>query len=67
MSSPGKVLRVLIDENGCYLRHLPPKSAHPIIVKHLEQFLPQIMFTPATKEGVPIKFWVTVPFLFCRQ
>lgn len=30
------VFRVLIDENGCYLRHLPPKSAHPIIVKHLE-------------------------------
>ena len=61
------VFRVLIDENACYVRHLPPKSDHPIIVKHLEPYLPQIMFTPATKDGVPIKSWINVPFMFCRQ
>ena len=60
------VFQVLIDENGCYVRHLPPKSAHPITVKQIEPYLPQIMFTPATKDGVPVKFWVNVPFQFCR-
>ena len=58
------VFKVLIDENGCYVHHLPPKSGHPDIIKAIELYLPQIMFTPATKEGVPIKFWVTVPFFY---
>ena len=56
--------RVLVDENGCYVRHLPAKSGNPTMIKSIEPYLPQIRFIPATKEGIPIKFWINVPFSF---
>lgn len=59
------VFRVLIDENGCYIKHLPSKNGTPILVKAVEEYLPEIRFTPATKDGIPIKFWITVPFRMC--
>lgn len=31
------VFRVLIDEEGCYKKHLPPKKGHAILVKEIEK------------------------------
>ncbi len=59
------VFRVLIDEDGCYVRHLRPKSGHIILVEAVEKPLHLLRFTPATKDGKPVKFWVSVPFIIC--
>lgn len=61
------VFRVLVDEDGCYVRHLPPKSGHPILIKAYEEYLHEIQFTPATVNGKPIKFWVNVPYMIHFQ
>ena len=58
---------VLVDENGCYVRHLPPKSGHPDMIAEIEKYLPNACFTPATKEGIPLKYWINVPFMIHFQ
>lgn len=58
------VVCMLIDEDGCYVKHLPPRSGHPILIKDVEKYLPELRFEPATQNGKPIKFWVNVPFSF---
>lgn len=61
------VVRVLIDENGNYMRHLPPKAGHPIFIKAIEEHISKVKFTPAVQGNKPIKFWVNVPFVFQLQ
>lgn len=61
------VFRVLVDEDGCYVRHLPPKSGHILLIEAFEKPLHLLQFTPATKDGNPVKFWVNVPFIICWQ
>lgn len=61
------VFRVLVDENGNYVKHLPPKSGHPILIKAVEEHINKVKFTPAIQGDKPIKFWVNVPFVFKLQ
>ncbi len=61
------VFRVLIDENGNYVRHISPKKGHPIFVKAIEEHISKVKFTPALQGNNPIKFWVNVPFVFKLQ
>lgn len=58
------VFRVLVDENGNYSKHLPPKSGHPILINAIEEELCKLSFSPAKQGGKNIKFWVNVPFMF---
>lgn len=65
MNLSGKVIvRMLIDENGCYIKHIPPKAAHPLLIKAVEKHLPELRFEPAIQSGKLIKFWINVPFTF---
>lgn len=61
------VFRVLIDENGNYVRHITPKKGHPIFIKAIEEHISKVKFTPALQGKNPIKFWVNVPFVFKLQ
>ena len=58
------IFRVLIDTTGKYIKHLPPKSGHPILIKAVEEHIAKIRFTPAMQGDRPIRFWVNVPFSF---
>ncbi len=58
------VFRILIDENGKYIRHLPPKAGHPILIKAVEAHIAELEFEPATQGDKKIKFWVNIPFSF---
>lgn len=58
------VFRVLIDENGNYIKHLPPKSGHPILINAIEEELCKVTFSPATQGDKNIKFWLNIPFIF---
>lgn len=59
------IFRVLIDENGDYVRHLPAsKKANEILVRAVEEHISEVKFTPAIQNKKPIKFWVNVPFVF---
>jgi protein TonB len=61
----GKViLRVLIDEQGRYVRHIVKRSPNPWLTQAVEKHINKIRFTPAIQGGRPIKTWVTVPFDF---
>lgn len=59
------VFRVLVDEDGCYVKHLPAKMGHPILTKEIEKYLPELRFEPAIQNGKPVKFWVNMPFIIC--
>ncbi len=58
------VFKVLMDETGNYVKHLPPESGHAILISAVENHLCNMKFTPAICEGKPIRFWVNVPFRF---
>jgi len=58
------VARILIDEKGEYLKHEIIKEAHAILNRAVEKELPKIQMTPALKDGVPVKYWVNIPFNF---
>ena len=58
------VFRILIDENGKYIRHLQPKAGHPILIKAVEAHISALEFEPAIQGDKKIKFWVNIPFSF---
>ena len=58
------VVRVLIDEQGVYQRHIVLNGVHPILEKAVEVHLNKLRFTPAIQGKKPIKFWVNIPFKF---
>lgn len=61
----GKViLRVQVDINGSYVRHIKIKDPHPILTKAVEDQIRNLKFTPGIQAGKPIKVWVTIPFDF---
>jgi hypothetical protein len=61
----GKVIvRLLMDENGKYMKHIILKTAHPMCTEAVEPVLHLIRFTPALIEGKAVKTWVTIPFKF---
>lgn len=58
------VLKVLVDENGNYVKHIVLKQVHPILCKAVESQVNKLRFTPALQEGKPIKFWLVLAFNF---
>lgn len=58
------LFRILVDEQGNYVRHLVSKSAHPLLQMEVEKRIKDLHFTPAIQAGKPIKFWVNIPFKF---
>ncbi|MEM0997869.1 MAG: energy transducer TonB [Bacteroidota bacterium] len=61
----GKViLRVQVDKNGRYVKHIVIKDPHPILTKAVTDKIRNLSFTPGIQAGKPIKVWVTIPFDF---
>lgn len=61
----GKVIvRLMIDENGKYVKHLVLKTPHPMCTEAVEPVLHHLRFTPALMDGQAVKCWVTIPFKF---
>ena len=58
------VVRILVDEEGKYVRHLVLNGVHPVLEQSVSAQLPKLTFSPAIKEGEPVKFWVNLPFAF---
>lgn len=58
------IFRILIDENGNYVKHIPPPNGHPIFIKEVEKYIPQLKFKPLIENGHAMKFWVQLPFNF---
>lgn len=61
----GKVIvRVQVDKNGHYVKHIVIKDPHPILTKAVTDKINTLAFTPGIQAGKPIKVWVTIPFDF---
>lgn len=58
------VFRVLVDEKGNYVRHLPPKKGLPFVIKAIEEHIAKLRFIPATRDDIPVKSWANIPFVF---
>ena len=58
------VVRVLVDQEGSYVRHSVISAAHPILAQAVEDHIATLRFSPAKVEGKAIKFWVNIPFNF---
>ncbi len=58
------VARILVSEEGEYIRHEMVKTAHPVLEEAVAETLPEIRFSPAKKDGKPVRFWVNLPFNF---
>jgi TonB family protein len=61
----GKVLlRVQINEQGNYVKHIVVKDPHPYLTDAVTSKIHNIKFVPGIQKGKPIKVWVTIPFDF---
>ncbi|MEM0998673.1 MAG: TonB family protein [Bacteroidota bacterium] len=61
----GKVIyRVLVDEEGRYLRHLVLRSSHPLFERACAKHLSKLSFTPGKMGDRAVKCWVVLPFKF---
>ncbi|AOW19301.1 TonB family protein [Urechidicola croceus] len=61
----GKVIvRILVGKDGDYIKHITIRNSHAILNKAIEPHLVNLKFTPALKDGKPLKYWVTIPFDF---
>lgn len=58
------VMRILVGEDGKYIRHERLQVAHEMLAIAVENYLEELEFTPAKKDGNPIQFWVNIPFNF---
>ncbi|MEM6629011.1 MAG: TonB family protein [Bacteroidota bacterium] len=58
------VLRILVGEKGQYIRHVVLNSAHAVLDRAVVQYVEELSFTPAQKDGEAVKFWVNLPFTF---
>ncbi|MDW3650586.1 MAG: M56 family metallopeptidase [Bacteroidia bacterium] len=58
------VFRVLVDQYGRIQKYQVVNEVHPILVAAVEKHIEKMIFTPAMKEGMPVKFWVNIPFNF---
>ncbi|MEM6801112.1 MAG: TonB family protein [Bacteroidota bacterium] len=64
----GKViLRILVDKQGRYKKHIMQRSDHPLLSEPVEKHISKLKFTPAIQGSRPIKFWVNIPFNFVLQ
>lgn len=61
----GQVLaRILVDENGKYVKHRILKYDNCGMRYHVEKQLPKLQFLPAEKDGQHVAVWVNLPFKF---
>lgn len=61
----GKVTyRVLVDQDGNYMRHVILKASHPLFEKACRKHLREIRFEPGKMGEQPVKVWVVIPFQF---
>jgi TonB family protein len=58
------VLRILIDEQGKYVKHIVLKDPHPLLTRAVEKEIPALRFSPGEGGGKLVKTWVTIPFQF---
>ena len=58
------VVRILVNEDGEYVRHVVLNGVHPVLEEAVSAQLPDLAFSPAIQEGEPVKFWVNIPFAF---
>ncbi len=58
------ILRVLLDENGRYMKHVVKQSPHKWLTEEAIKHVDEIRFTPGIQAGNPVKCWITVPFDF---
>jgi protein TonB len=58
------VLRIMVDKNGDYVKHIVLKDPHPILTKAVTDKINHLKMTPGIQSGHPIKVWVTLPFDF---
>lgn len=58
------VLRVQVDKNGNYVKHIIMRDPHPLLTSEVIKNIRQLKFTPGIQAGKPIKVWVTIPFDF---
>lgn len=58
------IVRVLVGENGEYLRHKIVTNTHPLLSNSVDLQVKNLRFTPAMKAGQPVKVWINLPFRF---
>ncbi len=58
------VVRILLDEQGTYIQHIVLNDPNPSLTQAVVAHIDQLSFSPAEKEGNPIKYWVNIPFSF---
>lgn len=58
------VLRVQVDKNGNYVKHIVMRDPHPLLTSEVVKHIRNLKFTPGIQAGKPIKVWVTIPFDF---
>ena len=58
------VLRVLVNEQGKYVKHILLKDPHPILSNAVINQISKAEFSPAMKSGDPISYWVNIPIDF---
>lgn len=61
------IMRVLIDEDGNYIKHFVVSSTHPLFIKEVEKHIQEVKFLPLMQNEKPIKFSVNIPFNFTVQ
>jgi TonB family protein len=57
-------VRILIDEEGNYVRHITLQEGHPALLKAVSREIPRLQCNPAIQDGKPVKSWITIPFPF---
>lgn len=61
----GKViLRILVKENGEYIRHEVMRQSHPILTQAVENEVCKLKTTLPIRYEKPIKYWTNIPFVF---
>ena len=58
------VARILVSEEGDYVKHKIIRQADSTLGSAVEVHLPNLKFDPAIKDGKAIKYWVNLPFNF---
>lgn len=56
--------KVLVDEQGNYLKHITLKKSHNIFERACERHLKSIRFKPGKMGDQAVKVWVVIPFKF---
>lgn len=58
------IARILVDEQGKYVRHKILKYDNCGMRFNVEKKLSKLQFQPAEKDGEPVAIWVNLPFKF---